>query len=92
VRSVGYTYDDAMAESFFASPECDFMDDRGFQTETEARLALFTSIERWYTPRRRHYTLGRICPINFQRSITQPQSPAVDHVNAAPEVSRTPSG
>ena len=47
-----------MAESFFASLECELIDRRSWQTKTEARLALFTYIEGWYNPRRRHSALG----------------------------------
>ncbi len=57
-----------MAESFFASPECELIDRRSFQTKTDARLALFTWIEVWYNPRRRHSALGYLSPPNFERS------------------------
>lgn len=66
--SVGDAYDNAMAESFFASLECELIDRRSFRTKSEARIALFTYIEGWYNPRRRHSALGRISPINFERS------------------------
>jgi putative transposase len=52
--SVGDAYDNAMAESFFASLECELIERKSWQTKTEARLALFTYIEGWYNPRRRH--------------------------------------
>jgi len=65
--SVGDAYDNAMAESFFASLECELIDRRNFQNKTEARLALFTYIEGWYNPRRRHSGLGRIAPAEFER-------------------------
>ena len=77
--TVGDAYDNAMAESFFATLECELIDRRGWQTKTEARLALFTYIEGWYNPRRRHSALGQISPANFERSYheasrTPPQS------------------
>jgi putative transposase len=65
---VGDAYDNAMDESFFASLECELIDRRSFQTKAEARMALFTYIEGWYNPRRRHSALGRVSPINFERS------------------------
>jgi putative transposase len=65
--SVGDAYDNAMAESFFASLECELIDRRSWKTKTEARLALFTYIEGWYNPRRRHSALGYLSPINFER-------------------------
>lgn len=43
--SVGDAYDNAMAESFFASLECELIERRSFETESAARLALFTYIE-----------------------------------------------
>ena len=66
--SVGDAYDNAMAESFFATLECELIDRRSWQTKTEARLALFTYIEGWYNPRRRHSALGQISPAKFERS------------------------
>lgn len=65
--SVGDCYDNAMAESFFASLECELLDRRGFQSKAEARLAVFTYIEGWYNPRRRHSALGRMAPMEFER-------------------------
>ena len=64
--TVGDAYDNAMAESFFASLECELLDRRRFKTKTEARLAVFTWIEGSYNPRRRHSALGQISPINFE--------------------------
>lgn len=77
--SVGDAYDNAMAESFFASLECELIDRRSFQTKAEARIALFTYIEGWYNPRRRHSALGRVSPINFERSYAQDKSPVIQH-------------
>jgi putative transposase len=65
--SVGDAYDNAMAESFFASLECELLNRRSFQSKAEARLALFTYVEGWYNPRRRHSGLGRIAPAEFER-------------------------
>jgi putative transposase len=80
--TVGDAYDNAMAESFFASLECELIDRRSFKTKAEARLAVFTYIEGWYNPRRRHSALGRLSPVNFERS--HPQTPTSSHsCNAA---------
>ena len=67
MRTVGDAYDNAMAESFFASLECELLDRRSFQTNTEARLDVFTRIEGWYNPRRRLSALGCKSPLNFER-------------------------
>ena len=65
--TVGDAYDNAMAESFFATLECELLDRRSWKSKAEARTALFTWIEGWYNPRRRHSSLGQLSPINFER-------------------------
>jgi putative transposase len=65
--TVGDAYDNAMAESFFATLECELIARRTWQTKTQARLAIFTWIEAWYNPRRRHSALGYLSPVNFER-------------------------
>lgn len=65
--SVGDAYDNTMAESFFASLECELIDRRSFQTKAEAKLGLFTYIEGWYNPRRRHSALGRVSPDQLRK-------------------------
>ncbi len=65
--SVGDAYDNAMAESFFATLECELLDRRRFRTHAEARVALFRYIEGWYNPHRRHSALGQQSPINYEK-------------------------
>lgn len=65
--TVGDAYDNAMAESFFATLECELLDRRRFHTQAEARLAIFRYIEGWYNPHRRHSSLGLLSPINYER-------------------------
>ena len=65
--SVGDAYDNAMAESFFATLECELLDRRRFQTQAEARMAVFAFIEGFYNPRRRHSALGYLSPVAFER-------------------------
>jgi putative transposase len=80
--SVGDAYDNAMAESFFATLECELLDRRSFKTKTEARTALFTYIEGWYNPRRRHSGLGYLSPANFEKKHQidhQDQPPRGEH-------------
>jgi putative transposase len=48
--SVGDAYDNALCESFFATPECELLDRYPFRTQIEARLAVFDFIEGWYIP------------------------------------------
>jgi putative transposase len=65
--SVGDCYDNALCESFFATLECELIDRRRFASTPEARQAVFTFIEGWYNPRRRHSALGQLSPVNFER-------------------------
>ena len=65
--SVGDAYDNAMAESFFATLECELLDRRRFRSQAEARMAVFDFIEGWYNPRRRHSALDYQSPINYER-------------------------
>jgi putative transposase len=77
--SVGDAYDNAMAESFFASLECELIDRQSWQTKTEARLALFTWVEGWYNPRRRHSALAYLSPMNFESKHANPSTPRGKH-------------
>jgi putative transposase len=65
--TVGDAYDNAMAESFFANLECELINRRSFKSKAEARMAIFTWIEGWYNPRRRHSALDYLSPANFER-------------------------
>ena len=48
--SVGDCFDNAMAESFFATVECELLDRSTFRTRAEAERAIFEFIEGWYNP------------------------------------------
>lgn len=65
--SVGDCYDNALCESFFATLECELIDRFTFRTKRDARLAVFRWIEAWYNSRRRHSSIGRMSPVNFER-------------------------
>lgn len=65
--SVGDAYDNAMAESFFATLEREVLNRRRFKTQAEAKMALFEWIEGWYNRHRRHSSLGYFSPVNFER-------------------------
>lgn len=64
--SVGDCFDNAMAESFFATLECECLDRRRFKTQKDARMAVFDFIEGFYNPHRRHSGLGNLSPINYE--------------------------
>lgn len=65
--STGDAYDNAMAESFFASLETELIDRHSWRTRADARLAVFDYIEAFYNPIRRHSSLGQISPAEFER-------------------------
>jgi putative transposase len=66
--SVGDAYDNAMAESFFATLEREVLNRRRFKSQAEARMAVFEWIEGWYNPHRRHSGLGYRSPVNYERA------------------------
>jgi len=69
--SVGDCYDNAMAESFNATLECELIARHRWRTHTEARMAVFDFIEGFYNPRRRHSALGYLSPAEFERRYLQ---------------------
>ena len=64
--SVGDAYDNALAESFFATLECELVDRSRWRTHAEARTAVFDFIEAFYNRRRRHSALGYLSPAQFE--------------------------
>ena len=67
-KVVGWAFGVQMAtESFFATLECELIARRSWKTKTEARLAVFTWIESWYNPHRRHSALNYLSPNNFEK-------------------------
>ena len=69
--SVGDCYDNAMAESFFATLECELIDRHSFKTQADAKMAIFAFIEGWYNPHRRHSSLGQQSPLNYENNYQQ---------------------
>jgi putative transposase len=65
--TVGDAYDNAMAESFFATLEREVLNRRRFKTQAEAKMAIFDWLEGWYNPHRRHSSLGYRSPVNYER-------------------------
>ena len=69
IGSVADCYDNALAQSLFATLECQLFDQqpRGrFQTRRDAKLAVFDFLEAFYNPRRRHSSLGQTSPAQFE--------------------------
>ena len=70
--SVGDAYDNAMAESFFSTLECELLARRRFRSQAEARMACFSYIEGLYNPLRRHSPLGYRSPVVHEQE-TRPE-------------------
>jgi putative transposase len=65
--SRGDGFDNATAESFFATLECELLARHRFPTRSDARLALFDYIEGFSNTRRRHSALGYLSPAAYER-------------------------
>ena len=65
----GNCYDNAVAESFFASLKEEWICDRLYSTRQEARRDVFEYIEMFYNPARRHSTLGYLSPAQFEQRV-----------------------
>jgi putative transposase len=63
----GDCYDNACAESFFATLKKELIHGRKFKTRVEAKRAVINYIETWYNSRRLHSTLGYMSPNEFER-------------------------
>jgi putative transposase len=64
--SKGCALDNAVCESFIGSLKKELLRRRSWPTKREAQSAIFEWIEGWYNLHRRHSSLGRIAPINFE--------------------------
>ena len=65
--SAGDAYDNAVAESFFATLETELLWRKSFRSQAEARMAVFEFIEGFYNPRRRHSSIGQLSPVAYER-------------------------
>ena len=65
----GNCWDNAVAESFFATLERELIDRRDWATRAEAARALFDYIAAWYNTRRLHSTLDYRSPAAYERHL-----------------------
>ncbi|KNY27904.1 Integrase catalytic region [Pseudobacteroides cellulosolvens ATCC 35603 = DSM 2933] len=63
----GNCYDNACAESFFATLKKDIIHGRRFKTREDAKLIIIEYIETFYNFKRIHSTLGNMSPIEFEK-------------------------
>jgi putative transposase len=64
--SIGDPWDNAVAESFFASLEKELLRRERFATREHARMRLFWYIECFYNTRRRHSSLEYKSPADYE--------------------------
>jgi putative transposase len=66
VSRKGECWDNAVAESFFATIKRELIDTRAWPTRTGLRRAVLEYIEGWYNTRRLHSTLGYLSPAQYE--------------------------
>ncbi len=64
--SRGDCYDNAVAESFFATLKKELIHGRSWPSKAELRTEVFEYIEVFFNRRRRHSTLGFLSPAQFE--------------------------
>jgi putative transposase len=65
--TVGDCYDNALCESFFASLECELIERTEFTDTDEAQREVFSYIEGFYNPSRRHSSIEYLSPMAYER-------------------------
>ena len=76
--STGDAYDNAMAESFFATLETELIDRSDWSDPAQAKTAVFEYIEVFYNRVRRHSGIGYFSPADFEERYRS--SPAIQAV------------
>jgi putative transposase len=72
--SIGDAFDNAMAESFFATLKEEMIYRRAWPTRHELEMEVFSFIEGFYNPLRRHTRLGNLSPAAYEQQLTtQPE-------------------
>jgi putative transposase len=66
--TVGDCYDNALAESFFATLQAELLDQHPWPHRDQLQQAIFEWIETWYNPRRRHSALDYHSPNDYERT------------------------
>jgi putative transposase len=66
--SKGDCFDNAVAESFFATLKKELINRRSWPSKAELRTEVFDYIEVFYNRERRHSTLGQLSPAQYEKS------------------------
>ncbi|GAA2124146.1 hypothetical protein GCM10009759_75670 [Kitasatospora saccharophila] len=69
VGRTGQCWDNALAESFFATLKRELIGDRRWPSRTATRSAIFEWIEGWYNIRRLHSSLGYRSPAQYENAL-----------------------
>jgi len=70
--TIGDALDNAVAESFFATLECELLDRYDWPTRQALRTAVFDFIEVFYNRQRRHSTLDYLTPVDYEHQHPSP--------------------
>lgn len=70
--TIGDALDNAVAESFFATLECELLDRYDWPTRQALRTAVFDFIEVFYNRQRRHSTLDYLTPVDYEHQRPSP--------------------
>jgi putative transposase len=62
----GNCWDNAVAESFFATLKTELVNEADYATRAQARTSIFEYLEIFYNRRRRHSSLGYVSPLNYE--------------------------
>ncbi len=66
----GNCWDNAVAESFFATLKTELVREARWSTRAAAASAIGHHIEGWYNRRRRHSTLDYVSPVEYEHRLT----------------------
>ncbi|MFI1621879.1 IS3 family transposase [Streptomyces lydicus] len=66
VGRTGQCWDNALAESYFATLKNELTDSRPWPSRADARIAIFEWIESWYNLQRLHSSLGYRTPADYE--------------------------
>jgi putative transposase len=72
--SRGDAYDNAVAETFFATLKKELVNRRSWPSRLELQSAVFEYIEAFYNRQRRHSTLGMVSPAEYEQTQTTARS------------------
>ena len=65
--SRGDAYDNAVAETFFATLKKELVNRRSWPSRLQLQSAVFEYIEAFYNRQRRHSTLGMLSPASYEQ-------------------------